>query len=94
MEALIEKVENLKKELDNNESVINIKKLNKRINNDNNLCNIIKEYKETKDINKKEIIMNNELFKKYKKEETNINFIILEINKRLKEISSKGKCHK
>ena len=27
-------------------------------------------------------------------EETNINFIILEINKRLKEINSKGKCHK
>ena len=45
-------------------------------------------------VNIKKKIMSNELFKKYKEEETNINFIILEINKRLKEINSKGKCHR
>ena len=38
--------------------------------------------------------MNNNLFKEYKEEETEINFIILEINKRLKQINNKGKCHR
>lgn len=94
MEELIEKVEILKDELDKNKSIVNIKKLNKKIMEDKELITLLEKYKNTNNINVKEEIMSNKLFKKYKEEETNINFIILEINKRLKEINSKGKCHK
>lgn len=94
MEELIGKVENLKDELDKTESIVNIKKLNKKIKEDKELRTLLEKYKNTNNINVKEEIMSNELFKKYKEEEININFIILEINKRLKEINSKGKCHK
>ena len=94
MEELIEKVENLKNELDKTEPIVNIKKLNKKIKEDKELRTLLEKYKSTNNINVKEKIMSNELFKKYKEEETNINFIILEINKRLKEINSKGKCHR
>ena len=38
-------------------------------------------------------IINNSLFREYKHNEAECNFIILEINKRLKEISNKGKCN-
>ena len=90
----MEKVENLKDELDKTESIVNIKKLNNKIKEDKELRTLLEKYKNTSNINVKEEIMSNELFKKYKEEETNINFIILEINKRLKEINSKGKCHR
>ena len=79
MEELIEKVEILKDELDKNKSIVNIKKLNKKIMEDKELITLLEKYKNTNNINVKEEIMSNELFKKYKEEETNINFIILEV---------------
>lgn len=93
MEELIEKVEALKEELNENASVKKIKELNEKLEKDKELLKNIEKYQYTKDINLKNKIMNNNLFKKYKVEETEINFIILEINKRLKQINNKGKCH-
>lgn len=94
MEELIEKVEALKEELNENVSVKKIKELNKKLEKDKELLKDIEKYQYTKDINLKNKIMNNNLFKEYKEEETEINFIILEINKRLKQINNKGKCHR
>lgn len=94
MEELIEKVEALKEELNENVSVKKIKELNKKLEKDKELLKNIEKYQYTKDINLKNKIMNNNLFKEYKEEETEINFIILEINKRLKQINNKGKCHR
>ncbi len=94
MEELIEKVEALKEELNKNASVKKIKELNKKIDSDKELLKDIEKYKYSKDINLKNKIMSNSLFKEYKVEETEINFIILEINKRLKQINNKGKCHR
>ncbi len=94
MEELIEKVEALKEELNENASVKKIKELNKKIDSDKELLKDIEKYKYSKDINLKNKIMSNSLFKEYKVEETEINFIILEINKRLKQINNKGKCHR
>lgn len=94
MEELIEKVGALKEELNKNARVMKIKELNKKIDNDKELLKDIEKYKYSKDINLKNKIMSNPLFKEYKEEETEINFIILEINKRLKQINNKGKCHR
>lgn len=92
MEELIEKVEKLKSNLDNLDEVEKIKELNKKIMEDEELLNNIKLYNETKDERIKEKIINNKLFREYKHNENEINFIVLEINKKLKEITSKGKC--
>lgn len=94
MEELIEKVEALKEALNENVSVKKIKELNEKLEKDKELLKNIEKYQYTKDINLKNKIMNNNLFKEYKEEETEINFIILEINKRLKQINNKGKCHR
>ena len=94
MEELIEKVEALKEELNENASVKKIKELNEKLEKDKELLKNIEKYQYTKDINLKNKIMNNDLFKEYKEAETEINFIILEINKRLKQINNKGKCHR
>ena len=94
MNELIGKVENLKNSLDNNKEIIELKKINELIMQDKELLKDIEKYNRTNDIKIKEKIINNNLFKEYKHSETEVNFIILEINKRLKEINNKGKCSK
>ena len=39
-------------------------------------------------------IINNKFFREYKLSENEINYIILEINSKLKQISKKGSCSK
>ncbi len=94
MEELIEKVANLKKILNETEEIKQIKYLNKQIIQDKNLIELVKKYQTTKDEKLKQEILKNDLFKKYKEQETNINLIILQINQQLKKITnnSKGKC--
>lgn len=91
MEKLIEKVDNLKEILENQECIKKIKELNKKILLDEELLSLIKKYHNTKDTKIKKMIYNNELIKEYKQNETDINIIIMEINSKLKEIN-KGKC--
>jgi hypothetical protein len=92
MYELMEKVANLKKALDEEEKIKEIKKLNKEIINDKELMKLLEEYKYSANEDLKNKIINNELFKKYKLVETDINILILEINKKLKTINNKGKC--
>lgn len=92
MNELIEKVDNLKKSISELDKVKEIKELNKEIIKDKELLKLIEEYNRTQDEKLKKEIINNELFKKYKVLETDINVIILEINSKLKQITNKDKC--
>ena len=92
MNELIDKVNNLKEALDENEEIIRIKGINEKIMEDKELLKDIEEYNRTNNEELKNKIINNSLFREYKHSEAECNFIILEINKRLKEISNKGKC--
>lgn len=93
MKELIGKVENLKSALNELEQVKNYQKMKNIVEKDNDLLEQIKVYQETNDEGVKEKIMANELFREYKKCETDINLIILEINHYLKKINDKGKCN-
>ena len=92
MEKLYEKVDNLIKELDNYGSIKKIKKLNDKIIKDKELMQLLSDYNNSKNDEIKNKIINNKLFQEYKTNETDINLLIFEINKRLKEINNKGKC--
>lgn len=94
MNELIEKVDNLKKSLDANEKIIKLKEINKMIMKDKELLKDIENYNINKNEELKEKIINHSLFCEYKHSEAECNFIILEINKKLKEINNKGKCSK
>ena len=92
MNELIEKVDNLKKSIEELDKIKEIKELNKEIIKDKELLKLIEEYNRTQDEKLKQEIINNSLFKKYKVLETDINVLILEINSKLKQINDKGKC--
>lgn len=92
MNELIDKVNSLKESLDSNEKIIKLKEINERIMGDKELLKEIEEYNRTNNEELKNKIINNSLFREYKHNEAECNFIILEINKKLKEISNKGKC--
>ena len=51
------------------------------------------EYNVTQDEELKKKILANKLFNNYKEKETDLNILILELNRKLKEISDKGKCN-
>ncbi len=90
----MELVDNLKKELDKKDEIIDIKKYNKIISCDKELLKDIEEYNKTMDSNIKNRILSNENFNLYKEKETNLNFLILEINSKLKKINIKKDCFK
>ena len=91
MNELMDKVEDLKKELDELDEIKDLKKINSEIIKDKELLKNIEEYNRTQDENIKEKIINHKLFREYKHKETECNLLILEINKRLKEINNKSK---
>lgn len=94
MEELIEKIDNLKDVLNHNEKIEEFSKLKKKIEKDKELLELIKKYNTTQDENIKGKILSNEEFREYKRSETAVNLLILEINSELKKISDKGKCGK
>lgn len=94
MEELIEKIENVKTNLDKTEQVKKIKRLNKELSNNKELLNKIERYNNIQDEKLHQEIINNKFFREYKLSENEINYIILEINSRLKRITKKGSCSK
>lgn len=92
MNELIEKVENLKQSLDNTNEIIKLKEINEMIMKDKELLKNIEDYNIKGNEELKEKIINHPLFREYKHSEVECNFIILEINKKLKEINNKGMC--
>lgn len=91
MEELLKELEELKLRLDNLDQVKELKKYSKKLQKDLKLLDDIKLYKDTNNERIKEAIINNQEYRDYKKCENEINFLILEINKRLKRINPKGR---
>ncbi len=92
METLIEKVNELKDSLSNTKEVLDIKELNKEIKKDKKLLELLNEYHLYPREDLKKQILDNELFRKYKEKETDLNILILKINSELKQITKKDKC--
>ena len=92
MEKLYEKLDNLKKILDEDEHIIKIKELTNKIMNDKELVQQIEKYNYSKDERTKEEILKNNVFREYKHQEAELNILILEINQELKKITKKDKC--
>ena len=92
MEELLEKISELKKQLDTLEAVKNIRQLNKKIKSDTTLIKLLEEYHSFPLEETKKKIISNKLFTEYKEAETNINILILKINQHLKNIKEKGSC--
>ena len=94
MEELIEKIDNLKKAISEIDRVKEYISKKQEIMKNKELLKEIEEYQiNNKESLKKHIISNQE-YRDYKKIETDINFIILEINQQLKKIQNKGWCDK
>lgn len=92
MEELYNKIDNLKQVLNNDECIKKTKELNEEVFQDKELISLIEKYNYNKDERIKTEIINNELYRKYKHQETELNLLIWEINSRLKEIQQKDKC--
>ena len=92
MEELIEKLENLKKELDHTAEVVKVKDLNAGIKNAQELQIKLSEYKRTNSEELKKEIYNDKSYQEYKEAETDLNILIMQINKSLRKVNSKGKC--
>ena len=92
MNDLIGKVDNLINSNDNTKQVQEIKKINEEIMKDEELMKRIRKYQENGSEDLKKEIINNKLFSDYKDKETELNILILELNKKLKSINDKGKC--
>ncbi len=92
MNELIDKIDNLKNELNNTKEVQEIISINRLISQDKDLLDKINKYNLTKDERIKEEILKNKLFKEYKDKEIYLNILIMQINSELKKINSKGSC--
>lgn len=92
MEKIYEKLDKLKKTLDNTGCIQKTKMLKRELLDDKELISLIEKYKYTQDEKVKKEIISNELFQKYKQQETELNLLILEINQELKKIVKKDKC--
>lgn len=94
MKELYEKVENVKSILNKTKEIKKIKELNQKLKKEHQLLQKITEYKLSPTEEKKTEIITNPLYCEYKKAENEVNFIILKIRTKLKEISNKGMCQK
>lgn len=92
METLIEKINELKDSLSNTKEVLDIKELNQEIKKDKKLLGLLNEYHLYPREDLKKQILDNELFRKYKEKEIDLNILILKINSELKQITKKDKC--
>lgn len=92
MEKLIEKTNRLLEEIDKLSQVKRIRQLNKIISRDIKLRELIDNYNYNKTDNLKRRIIDNNLFKEYKDNETDINLLIMDINSRLKSINGNKGC--
>ena len=91
MNELLEKIENVKTSLDQTQEVKEIKEWNQKVMEEKELLEDIKKYQETQDEKLKEKICSHQIFRDYKKKETNLNLLIMSINHKLKEIEIEEK---
>ncbi|MBR3211167.1 MAG: hypothetical protein IKF71_04450 [Bacilli bacterium] len=94
MNELIEKVDNLKKELDSSPLITSVMEALEMTKKDKELSKLLKEYEENPKEELKEKILENKTFQTFKIKETELNLFIMELNQKLKMISKKGTCSK
>ena len=90
MEELYNYLDKIKYEIDNSSVMKEYLKSRDKVMNNKELVELISKYHTTLDENIKSEIIKNSDFREYKKHENDVNFLILEINKILKEITKKG----
>ncbi len=92
MNELLDKLDNLKDELDASSMVMDIRSLLKRIEEDTELSSMLKDYQVRPNDELKNKILESDLFQEYKIKETVLNLFIMEVNQRLGKITKKGGC--
>lgn len=90
MEELLDKIDNLKKELDKAPEVVKIKELKKELQKDQALLQKIKTYQMTYSNKTKDEILANKLYNEYRHALTDLNILILKINQELNKINDRG----
>lgn len=93
MEELLEKLEQLKLVLDKDKNIVRVKELNKIVKNNKKLMNLVENYNLYHKQEIKNELYDDKLYREYKSLETEINILILSINKELKTITDEGECH-
>ena len=92
MEELIEKLEQLKKEISALDIVEELHKRKDEVMNDSRLVEKIEEYKKHPMESLKKEIISSPSFLAYKEMETEIDLLILQINQEFKKIRKKYDC--
>lgn len=92
MEELIEKLEQLKKEISALDIVEELHKRKDEVMNDSRLVEKIEEYKKHPEESLKKEIISSPSFLAYKETETEIDLLILQINQEFKKIRKKYDC--
>ena len=92
MNELMDKLDNLKNELDSSTLVNDIKSVLNKVKSDKDLMKLLDEYSKNNNTSLKEKILDNKTFREFKIKETELNLFIMEINSKLKTISKKGSC--
>lgn len=88
--TLISKIDILKKSLDETDEIKNINLYYNMIVKNKKLTDKINEYKNNFNKYLKQDIYTYDEFKKYKKSETEVSLLIMEINSKLKKITNSG----
>lgn len=94
MKELIEKLEQLKNEISNEDVVKHYLEAKKAIFNDAELISKIEEYHRCFSEKLKQEIMNSSSFLVYKEKEVDVNILILAINEKFKELECTFDCRK
>ena len=92
MEELIEKLEQLKKEISSLDIVEELHKRKDEVMNDSSLVEKIEEYKKHPEESLKKEIISSPSFLAYKEMETEIDLFILQLNQEFKKIRKKYDC--
>lgn len=92
MKELVCKVNNIIDIIDKLDCVVDIKKINEKIYSDKELMSLLNEYQTYPNEKLKNKIISNSLFQEYKEKEIDINILIMEINQKIKMISSERSC--
>ena len=92
MEELIEKLEQLKKEISSLDIVEELHKRKDEVMNDSSLVEKIEEYKKHPEESLKKEIISSPSFLAYKEMETEIDLLILQINQEFKKIRKNYDC--
>ena len=92
MEEVYNNLDIVKSELDKLDLFKNIKESISKIKNNKELMSKIEKYNTTKDEILRLDIYNYDEIKEYKSLENEVNYLILEINQKLKKIKDRGGC--